>query len=226
MKQQFSTTFLLMAIAFVVCLVVSNIFAIKVFTIGGITLQGADLIFPASYILNDCFVEVWGYRKARLVIWTGFAMNLFVVLFGQLVVWLPAAAGWDGAVHFNYVFNMAPRIAFASLAAFLAGSTLNAFVLSKMKVAQKGKGFSVRSILSSVAGDGLDSLIFLPIAFWGTATPGAMARLLLFQVAFKVCYELVILPVTNLVVRRLKVSEGIDTYDTGISYNPFRITDI
>ena len=157
-----------MAVLFTVCLIASNLFATKVFAIGDISLPGAVIIFPVSYILNDCFAEVWGYRKARLVIWTAFAMNFFVVVVGQIVVWLPSAPFWDGGAHFDYMFNMAPRVTLASLLAFLAGSTLNAFVLSKMKVAQKGRGFSWRAIVSSIAGECLDSLVFMPIAFWGT----------------------------------------------------------
>jgi uncharacterized integral membrane protein (TIGR00697 family) len=226
MKEKYSTTFLLMAVAFTVCLITSNLFATKVFSLGwGINLPGAVIIFPISYILNDCLSEVWGYRKARLVIWTAFAANLLVVLLGQVVVWLPAASFWDGGEHFDYMFNMAPRVAFASLLAFLAGSTLNAFVMSKMKVADQGRRFGVRAILSSVAGELLDSLIFMPIAFFGSPVK-MLATMMVFQVSFKLVYEIVILPLTGYVVRRVKASEGIDVFDQGISYNPFKLSDI
>ena len=215
-----------MAVAFTVCLITSNLFATKVFSLGwGINLPGAVIIFPISYILNDCLSEVWGYRKARLVIWTAFAANLLVVLLGQVVVWLPAASFWDGGAHFDYMFNMAPRVAFASLLAFLAGSTLNAFVMSKMKVADQGRRFGVRAILSSVAGELLDSLIFMPIAFFGSPVK-MLATMMVFQVSFKLVYEIVILPLTSYVVRRVKASEGIDVFDQGISYNPFKLSDI
>ena len=215
-----------MAVAFTVCLITSNLFATKVFSLGwGINLPGAVIIFPISYILNDCLSEVWGYRKARLVIWTAFAANLLVVLLGQVVVWLPAASFWDGGEHFDYMFNMAPRVAFASLLAFLAGSTLNAFVMSKMKVADQGRRFGVRAILSSVAGELLDSLIFMPIAFFGSPVK-MLATMMVFQVSFKLVYEIVILPLTSYVVRRVKASEGIDIFDQGISYNPFKLSDI
>lgn len=226
MKEKYSTSFLLMAVAFTVCLITSNLFATKVFSLGwGINLPGAVIIFPISYILNDCLSEVWGYRKARLVIWTAFAANLLVVLLGQVVVWLPAASFWDGGEHFDYMFNMAPRVAFASLLAFLAGSTLNAFVMSKMKVADQGRRFGVRAILSSVAGELLDSLIFMPIAFFGSPVK-MLATMMVFQVSFKLVYEIVILPLTSYVVRRVKASEGIDVFDQGISYNPFKLSDI
>ena len=226
MKDKYSTTFLLMAVAFTVCLISSNLFATKIFSLGwGVNLPGAVVIFPISYILNDCLTEVWGYRKARLVIWTAFAANLLVVLVGQAVVWLPSASFWEGGEHFDYMFNMAPRVAFASLLAFLAGSTMNSLVLSKMKVADNGRRFGLRAILSSVAGELLDSLIFMPIAFYG-APLKALGAMLLFQVSFKILYEIAILPVTSAVVRKVKESEGVDVFDRDISYNPFKLTDI
>ena len=214
-----------MAVFFTVCLITSNLFATKVISLWGINLPGAVVIFPISYILNDCIAEVWGYRKARLVIWLAFAMNLFVVLVGQLVVWLPAAGFWDGAEHFNYMFNMAPRVAFASLLAFLAGSNLNALVISKMKIASSGRRFGVRAVLSSIVGELVDSLIFIPIAFWGTPAK-ALLSMMIAQVTFKVCYEIIVLPLTAWVVRKIKTTQGVDTFDNGISYNPFRIADI
>ena len=225
-KAQFSVIFLCMTVLFTVCLITSNLLATKVFAIGEkISLPCAVLVFPISYILNDCFTEVYGYRKARLVIWLAFAMNFLVVLFGELSVLLPAASFWQGGEHFNFVFGMAPRVAFASLLAFLAGSTLNSLVLSKMKIASHGRGFGWRAVLSSLAGELCDSLIFMPIAFWGTPAK-TLAWMMLVQVSFKVLYEIVILPVTNVVVKRLKTVEGEDAFDTGISYNPFKIKDI
>jgi len=215
-----------MAVLFTVCLITSNLLATKIFAIGPkISLPCAVLIFPISYILNDCFTEVYGYRRARLVIWLAFAMNFLVAVFGQIAVWLPAAGFWQGGEHFDFVFGMAPRVAFASLLAFLAGSTLNSLVLSKMKIASQGRGFGWRAILSSVAGELCDSLIFMPIAFWGTPVKN-LAFMMLVQVSFKVLYEIVILPVTAVVVKNLKVAEGVDADDSGISYNPFKIKDI
>ncbi|MBQ7622495.1 MAG: queuosine precursor transporter [Bacteroidales bacterium] len=226
MKGKFSASFLIMTVFFTVCLISSNLFATKIFSpCAGINLPGAVLIFPISYILNDCIAEVWGYRKARLVIWLAFAMNFFVVLAGRVMVWLPAADFWGGSEHFNYMFDLAPRMAVASLLAFLAGSTLNALVLSRMKVASEGRRFGVRAIVSSVAGECLDSLIFLPIAFWGTPA-GTLGMMMLVQVSFKLCYEIAVLPLTGLVVRKVKKLEGTDTFDNGISYNPFRLSDI
>ena len=214
-----------MAVLFVVCLIASNLFATKVICLWKINLPGAVLIFPISYILNDCICEVWGFRKSRLVIWIAFAMNIFVVLVGQLLVWMPAASFWDGAPHFDYMFNMAPRVVAASLLAFLVGSNLNSLVMSKKKVADQGRRFGVRAILSSLVGEFADSLIFMPIAFWGSPVL-SLLNMMVAQVSFKVLYEIIILPVTAAVVKKVKAFEGVDTFDEGISYNPFKISDI
>lgn len=221
MKKTFSSTFVWMAALLCICLVSSNLFATKVISLFGITLPGAVIVFPISYILNDCIAEVWGYRKAMMVIWLAFLMNLFVIVAGQIVVWLPAAEFWDGGTHFDYMFRMAPRVALASLLAFIVGSTANALVLSRMKVASGGRWFGIRAIVSSLAGEFLDSLIFMPIAFFGTPVQ-ALGRMMLAQVTFKVCYEIIVLPLTTLVVKKVKKSENIDTMDVGISYNPFK----
>lgn len=224
-RQKLSVSFLLMAITFNVCLIASNLFETKLFMAGPVALTGGVIIFPISYIINDCLVEVWGYRKARLVIWSGFLMNFFVVAMAQIVRILPAAPFWDGGPHFDYVFAMAPRVTLASMMAFLCGSTVNAWIMSRMKVASKGKRFSLRAIVSSIGGETVDSLIFFPIAFWGLEAK-EMLQLMLTQIVLKTMYEVIILPVTNIVVRKLKRFEGVDTFDERISYNPFRIFDI
>lgn len=224
-RHKVSVSFMLMAIMFNVCLIASNLFETKLFMAGPIALTGGVIIFPISYIINDCLVEVWGYRKARLVIWSGFVMNFFVVAMAQIVRLLPAAPFWDGGPHFDYVFAMAPRVTLASMMAFLCGSTVNAWIMSRMKVASKGRRFSFRAIVSSIGGETVDSLIFFPIAFWGLGAED-MVRLMLTQIVLKTLYEVIILPVTNVVVRRLKRFEGEDTFDEHISYNPFRIFDL
>ena len=220
-----SVSFMLMAIIFNVCLIASNLFETKLFMAGNLALTGGVIIFPVSYIINDCMVEVYGYRKARLVIWTGFLMNFFVVAMAQIVRILPAAPFWDGGPHFDYVFAMAPRVTVASMLAFLCGSTVNAWIMSRMKVASNGKRFSVRAIVSSLGGETVDSLIFFPLAFFGLEVR-ELLYLMVTQVVLKTLYEIIILPVTSLVVRKLKRFEGIDTFDNRISYNPFRIFDI
>lgn len=220
-----SVSFMLMAIVFNVCLIASNLFETKLFMAGQMALTGGVIIFPVSYIINDCLVEVYGYRKARLVIWTGFLMNFFVVAMAQIVRILPAAPFWDGGPHFDYVFAMAPRVTMASMLAFFCGSTVNAWIMSRMKVASHGRRFSVRAVVSSLGGEMVDSLIFFPIAFWGLGA-GEMLSLMASQVILKTLYEVIILPVTSLVVRNLKKFEKTDTFDENISYNPFKILDI
>lgn len=224
-RRALSVSFMLMAIVFNVCLIASNLFETKLFMVGNIALTGGVIIFPVSYIINDCLVEVYGYRKARLVIWTGFVMNFFVVAMAQIVRILPAAPFWDGGPHFDYVFAMAPRVTLASMLAFLCGSTVNAWIMSRMKVASRGKRFSVRAIVSSVGGETVDSLIFFPIAFFGLGVQ-EMASLMVTQIVLKTLYEIIILPVTGIVVRKLKKYENMDTFDDRISYNPFKIFDI
>lgn len=223
MKQKVSVTFMLFGILFNVCLITANLLETKVLSFLGITLTAGLLVFPVSYIINDCMVEVWGFRKARLVIWSGFAMNFFVVLMGQLAVALPGAPFWDGAEAFNFVFGMAPRIVVASLLAFLVGSFLNAYVMSRMKLRDGSRRFSWRAIVSTVAGETADSVIFFPIAFGGLVPPAELLQMMAVQILLKTLYEIVALPLTNVVVRRVKRFEGCDVYDNGISYNIFKM---
>jgi uncharacterized integral membrane protein (TIGR00697 family) len=212
---------MLLAILFNVCLIAANLLETKVIQVFGITMTAGLLVFPVSYIINDCLVEVWGFRKARLVIWTGFAMNFFVVVLGLIAVALPPAPFWEGAEHFNFVFGMAPRIVAASLTAFLVGSFLNAYVMSRMKVAGGGRHFSLRAIASTVVGETGDSLIFFPIAFGGVIPWPELLLMMVVQMALKSLYEVIILPVTIRVVALIKRIDGSDVYDRDISYNIF-----
>ena len=231
MSKKFSTRFLVMATTLIVCLITSNFFVPRLWQVAGLPLQlsGAVLLFPVSYILNDCLTEVYGYRKARFVIWLAFLLSAFVAVMAQLVCWLPAPLQ-DGskpvAESFNSLFGLVPKTTVASLIAFLVGSTVNAWVMSRMKVSSKGRLFGVRAIASSLAGELADSLIFFPVVFWGVMSVGAVFQLAVTQVCAKVLYEIVVLPLTSWVVRRLKRAEGIDTFDEGVNYNPFRINDI
>ena len=231
MSKPFSTRFLVMATTLIVCLITSNFFVPRLWQVAGLPVQlsGAVLLFPVSYILNDCLTEVYGYRKARFVIWLAFLLSAFVALMAQLVCWLPAPLQ-DGskpvADSFNGLFAMVPRTTVASLVAFFVGSTVNAAVMSRMKVSSHGRLFGVRAILSSVAGELADSLIFFPVVFWGVMSGAAALQLALTQVCAKVLYEIVALPLTSWAVRSLKRAEGIDTFDEGVNYNPFKIKDI
>ena len=217
---------MLLGILFNVCLIAANLLETKVITLCGLTVTAGLLVFPVSYIINDCIAEVWGFRKARLIIWTGFAMNFFVVSLGLLAVALPPAPFWTGAEHFNFVFGMAPRIVAASLAAFLVGSFLNAYVMSRMKLHSGGRHFSARAIASTLAGETADSLLFFPIAFGGVIAWRELLVMMGVQIVLKSLYEVIILPVTVRVVRYVKRVDGSDVYDEGISYKIWKIRDL
>lgn len=226
MKQKVSVPFMLLGILFNVCLIAANLLETKVIQIGSLTVTAGLLVFPISYIINDCIAEVWGFKKARLIIWSGFAMNFFVVALGLIAVAIPAAPFWEGEEHFDFVFGMAPRIVAASLMAFLVGSFLNAYVMSKMKVASQGRNFSARAIWSTVVGETADSLIFFPVAFGGTIAWKELLIMMGIQILLKSLYEVMILPVTIRVVKAIKKIDGSDVYDTNISYNVLKIKDI
>ena len=226
MKEKVSVPFMLLGILFNVCLIAANLLETKVIQIGSLTVTAGLLVFPISYIINDCIAEVWGFKKARLIIWSGFAMNFFVVALGLIAVAIPAAPFWEGEEHFDFVFGMAPRIVAASLMAFLVGSFLNAYVMSKMKVASQGRNFSARAIWSTVVGETADSLIFFPVAFGGVIAWKELLIMMGIQIVLKSLYEVMILPVTIRVVKAIKKIDGSDVYDTNISYNVLKVTSM
>ena len=226
MKEKVSVPFMLLGILFNVCLIAANLLETKVIQVGSLTVTAGLLVFPISYIINDCIAEVWGFKKARLIIWSGFAMNFFVVALGLIAVAIPAAPFWEGEEHFNFVFGMAPRIVAASLMAFLVGSFLNAYVMSKMKVASQGRNFSARAIWSTVVGETADSLIFFPVAFGGVIAWKELLIMMGIQIVLKSMYEVIILPVRIRVVKAIKKIDGSDVYDTNISYNVLKVKDI
>ncbi len=217
---------MLMGIVFNVCLIAANLLETKVIQLGSLTVTAGLLVFPISYIINDCIAEVWGFRKARLIIWSGFVMNFFVVTLGLIAVSLPAAPFWEGEEHFNFVFGMAPRIVAASLMAFLVGSFLNAYVMSRMKIASRGRNFSARAIWSTVVGETADSLIFFPVAFGGVIAWRELVVMMGLQILLKSAYEVVILPVTIRVVKAVKRIDGSDVYDEGISYKVWKVKEL
>ncbi len=226
MKQKVSVSFMLLGILFNVCLIAANLLETKVIQLGSLTVTAGLLVFPVSYIINDCIAEVWGFRKARLIIWSGFLMNFFVVSLGLIAVSLPAAPFWEGEEHFNFVFGMAPRIVVASLLAFLVGSFLNAYVMSRMKIASQGRNFSARAIWSTVVGETADSFIFFPIAFGGVIPWRELLLMMAVQIVLKSAYEVVILPVTIRVVKAVKRIDGSDVYDEGISYKVWKVNEL
>lgn len=228
MKKQVSVAFMVFGLLFTVCLIVSNIVEQKLIQIGPIEATAGLLIFPISYIINDLIAEVWGYRKVRLIIWNGFLMNFLVIVVFRLSIWVPGSANFT-AEHqsaFNMVLGNTERIVAASFIAFLFGAFLNAFVMSKMKIMQRGRGFSIRAVVSTIVGEGADSVVFFTLAFSGIIPTPALIMLILTQTAMKTGYEIIALPLTNVLVKWVKKREETDVYDTGISYNPLKIKDL
>lgn len=225
--RHFGVSLLICTVLFVTCLITSNLLETKLFQIERLTLTAGFIIFPVSYIVNDCMAEVWGFKITRLVIWLGFILNFLVVAAGELAVLLPPADCWlDNEPHFNYVFGLAPRITGASFVAFLIGSFLNAYVMSRMKVLSSGRHFSLRAIVSTIVGEGADSLVFFPLAFYGSVPHSILIQMMVIQVIAKTLYEIIALPLTIRIVKWIKKQEHIDVYDQGISYNILKVTDI
>lgn len=222
-KQQVSVLFMLFSILFCVCLIAANILETKQISVLGISLTGGLIVFPISYIINDCVCEVWGFQKARLLIWTGFAMNFFFVAMGALCDWIPGAPYWDNEAGFHAIFGLAPRVAAASFVAFIVGSFANAYVMSKMKIRDKGRNFSLRAILSTIVGESFDSVIFFPLALGGVVPTEELPKLMLWQVLLKTVYEIIALPITIRIVKALKEHEGEDTYDNDVNYSIWKI---
>ncbi|WP_276909460.1 queuosine precursor transporter [Hallella colorans] len=222
-KQTVSVLFMLCSILFCVCLIAANVLETKQIAVGPISLTGGFIVFPVSYIINDCVCEVWGFRKARLLIWTGFAMNFFFVAMGAICDLIPGADYWNNDAGFHAIFGLAPRIALASFVAFVIGSFVNAYVMSRMKIRDGGKRFSARAILSTVAGETCDSVIFFPLALAGVVPASELPWLMLWQVVLKTIYEVLALPITVRIVRAMKQHEGEDVYDTDENYNVWKV---
>ena len=222
-----SIPFMLLGVLFCVCLIAANLLETKQVCLGPLELTAGLIVFPVSYIINDCMVEVWGYQRARLIIWLGFAMNFLFVLFGLAADALPAADYWTGEEGFHAIFGLAPRICAASFIAFLVGSFLNAYVMSRMKLrSDKGRHFSYRAIMSTLVGESADSLVFFPLALGGVVPWEVMPFLMINQVVLKTAYEIIVLPITIRVIHALKRIEGEDAYDDGISYSIWKIKDL
>lgn len=225
-KKTVSVLFMLFSILFCVCLITANVLETKQISVGPFNITGGLIVFPISYIINDCVCEVWGYGKARMLIWTGFAMNFLFVTFGALCDLLPAAPYWDNEAGFHAIFGLAPRIAAASFVAFIIGSFVNAYVMSRMKISSGGRNFSARAILSTVYGETADSLIFFPLALGGVVPLSELPVLIISQVVLKTLYEILVLPVTIRVVRATKRYEGEDVYDNNVNYSIWKIFNI
>lgn len=220
-QSQFSPLFLVLACFFVVLLLLANIIAGKMANFFGITLPAAVILFPLTYIFGDVLTEVYGFPKARLIIWLGFAANLLMVAVFLLTVALPYPDFWRGQTAFATVLGLTPRIVTASLVAYLVGELANSAVLSRLKVKTNGRVLWLRTIGSTVVGEGIDTVLFIAIAFGGAMPPGVLGTMMLAQYLWKVAYEAAVTPLTYLAVRWVKGQEQLDVYDTKVNYNPF-----
>ncbi|MCQ2094176.1 MAG: queuosine precursor transporter [Bacteroidaceae bacterium] len=221
-----SVLLMLFSILFCVCLIAANVFETKQIAFFGHSQTAGVIVFPISYIINDVVCEVWGFKKTRLLIWTGFIMNFFFVAIGALCDWLPGADYWENDEGFHAIFGLAPRIALASFAAFISGSFVNAYVMSRMKIHDGQKRFSLRAILSTVFGETTDSVIFFPLAFLGVIPAAELPWIMLYQVMLKTAYEIIVLPLTIRVVAWVKKHEQTDVYDNDISYSIWKLFDL
>ena len=225
-KSKVSVLFMLFGTLFCVCLITANVLETKQLSFGPVNLTAGIIVFPVSYIINDVVCEVWGYKRTRMLIWMGFAMNFFFVIMGALADWIPGADYWHGDEGFHQIFGLAPRIAVSSFIAFICGSFTNAYVMSRMKLASEGRNFSARAILSTVFGESVDSIIFFPLALGGYVPWEEMPSLMICQVALKTLYEILVLPITIRVVAFTKNHDHEDVFDHDINYNIFNILKI
>ena len=219
-----SHRFVIITALFVTCLLTANIVGVKVASIGPFTLPAAVILFPFSYIFGDILTEVYGYRQARRVIWLGFLCNLIAVVtiwVGQI---LPPAFFWSGQAAYERILGYTPRLLLASFLAYLLGEFTNAFVLAKMKIATKGRWLWSRTIGSTLVGEGLDSLVFITIAFIGEIPMPELASAIVTQWLAKSAYEAAVTPLTYVAVNFLKRSEGSDVYDDDTQFNPLLFT--
>lgn len=219
----------LVTAVFVTVLIISNIIAVKMVQLAGLVLPAAVILFPVAYIFGDVLTEVYGYRQARRVIWTGFFCNLIAVIAIWVAGALPAVTFWNAGVYpsateaqqaYAAILGFTPRLLAASFTAYLVGEFLNSFVLAKLKLRTKGRFLWIRTISSTIVGEGADSAIFLTVAFWGILPAAGLATAILSQWLFKVTYEVIATPLTYLIVGKMKQIEKEDYYDRDTNFSP------
>jgi uncharacterized integral membrane protein (TIGR00697 family) len=224
-ESRFSSFFVAVVALFVTCLIISNVIAVKLAMVQGLVLPAGIIVFPVSYLLADVLTEVYGYRAARRVLWLGFFCNLLAVAAIWIGGLLPAAPFWGGQAAYDQILGATPRILLASFAAYLVGEFANTMIMSKLKVAMAGRHLWARAIASTLVGQGLDSIVFITIAFSGMMPLPILLGAIVTQWLIKSAYEALATPLTYAMVGFLKRREGIDTYDRGISFNPFALGD-
>ncbi|HLO59374.1 MAG TPA: queuosine precursor transporter [Bacteroidales bacterium] len=208
---------------FVAVLLISNIASTKILTLWKFTFDGGTILFPLSYIFGDVLTEVYGFRRSRRAIWLGFFSALLMSLVFYIVQLLPAAPDWPNQQAFEAILGFVPRIVMASLIAYFAGEFSNSITLSVMKIKTKGRFLWMRTIFSTIIGEGIDTIIFCMIAFYGTMPGNVLWAVIISNYIFKCSVEILFTPLTYKIVNYLKKEEKTDVYDYGVRYNPFEI---
>jgi queuosine precursor transporter len=221
----YSTWFVLLVALFITCLMTANITAVKLVQVFGLVVPAGIVIFPISYICGDVLTEVYGYRQARRVIWLGFCCNLLAVCAIWLGQRLPAASFWEGQAAYERILGYTPRLLMASFLAYLVGEFANSFMMAKLKITTRGRWLWLRTIGSTLVGQGLDSLLFVTLAFVGTIPVAGMATAIVTQWLVKTLYEAAVTPLTYAVVHFLKRREGVDVYDYNTRFNPLLVRE-
>jgi uncharacterized integral membrane protein (TIGR00697 family) len=208
MKKENSNLFIYLSMTFVVCLLLSNILAAKMLAIGKFSITAGTLVFPISYIINDVLSEVYGYKKTKNIVLAGFILQLFMIIVFAVAIYLPAPAWFENSDEFALILGSTPRIAVAGLISYLFGSLVNAKVLVKMRDKSE-KYFGIRAVLSTLFGETVDSMIFVPAAFFGTMPNKEILTMILSLITLKTLYETIFLPITYQVIKRVKKYEKI-----------------
>ncbi|MDD3861793.1 MAG: queuosine precursor transporter [Candidatus Gracilibacteria bacterium] len=211
------------AIIFVSVLLISNVASSKILSFGVFDFDGGTILFPLSYIFGDILTEVYGYKRVRRIIWVGLLMNVLMAAVFVVVGWLPPSQDWGNQDAYMAILGWTPRIVFASVVAYFVGEFTNSYVLAKIKVWMKGKKLWVRTISSTIIGQGFDTLIFVLLAFYGVLPNSLLIAVIVSNYIFKVGVEVLFTPITYLIVGKLKKDEGVDVYDKDTNFNPFRI---
>ena len=220
LKEKVSGVFCVLAILEAICMLLANVMAFKLWQLGPLVVPAGTIIFPIVYIVGDVITEVYGFIKAKWTIWFGFGASLIGIVTFQFAIWVPSPSWFQGAESFAQVLGTTPRVFLGGFIAYLVGSFMNAYVLSKLKVATEGKRFFERALGSTLVGEFFDSLIFISIAFAFTMSFKELGIMILSQTFLKTMYEIIIYPVLTNVVKLVKCIEQTDTYDRGIKYRP------
>lgn len=215
--------FTVLACGFVASLLITNIASQKLISFGPFVFSGGIYLYPLSFIFGDVLVETWGYARTRVIIWTGFAASLFMAAFLWLVVALPPAPGWPFQDAFATSLSLVPRIVAASLVAYAAGEFMNGYVLAKIKLRSAGRNMGVRFVLSTLAGQAIDTVIFATLAFWGVIPNEILLTAMWSGFLFKVVYEIIALPISLPITKWVKKKAGVDHYDKDTNFSPFAV---